>query len=234
MTSGRLYLIPAELDADGMNAIPSYVHDITAELDIFFTENERTARRYLRKTGYKKHFDAVAMWRLDKDTTTADLQEGLQTILAGKDAGMLSEAGLPCIADPGAILVRWAHQHNIQVVPLSGPSSLIMALMASGLNGQQFTFHGYLPVPSTERIAAIKQLEKQAAKGYTQLCIETPYRNQSLLDDILRHAHEQTMLGIAYGLTGPNELVRTLSVSEWKRYVPKLEKIPAVFMLGTR
>lgn len=233
MTPGTLYLIPTLLDEAGLNVIPEYVKLITNELSLFFVENERTARRNLRKAGYQRSFDETELHVLDKDTESGQIIQYIHILKGGKSAGILSEAGVPCVADPGSALVMAAHVHGIRVVPLVGPSSLLLALMGSGMNGQKFAFQGYLPVAQREREQALHRLEKLAiVDRQTQIFIETPYRNQSMLQDILRVCQPSTLLGIAYGLTGPHEWVKTNPVAEWRKHVPKLEKIPAVFLLG--
>ncbi|HQU75552.1 MAG TPA: SAM-dependent methyltransferase [Chitinophagales bacterium] len=228
----KLFLIPTELDAAAPDMIPAEVHRITSSLDLFFTEKERTARRYLRKTGYDRSFDEVAIHRLDKDTTQEEMELFIRE-LSSRNGGLLSEAGLPCVADPGAGLVALAHQNGIRVVPLSGPSSLMLALMASGFNGQQFAFNGYLPVQSAERKEVLRKLEHRIySEGQTQLFIETPYRNGSLFQDIMQCCRPDTWLCVASGLTGEGESVRSMPVSSWKKKHMNWEKVPAVFVLG--
>jgi 16S rRNA (cytidine1402-2'-O)-methyltransferase len=232
-TTGTLYLIPTLLDDAGLSVIPEYVQSITSELSIFFVENERTARRNLRKSGYTRSFDEVQLYVLDKDTDPSTIKEYIQIIIQQGSAGILSEAGVPCVADPGSALVLAAHVHNIPVVPLVGPSSLLLALMASGLYGQRFAFQGYLPVIQKEREQALHRLEKLVMMDkQTQIFIETPYRNQSMVQDILRVCQPTTLLSIAYGLTGPLEWIKTRSIADWRKHPPKLEKVPAVFLLG--
>lgn len=229
MTKGILYLVPTVLHAEALHTIPRYVHETTASIEIFFVENERTARRYLRKTGYTKSFDEISIFSIDA-TTAGDC---INYLLQGKDVAILSEAGVPAVADPGAAIVKIAHQSGIRVVPLTGPSSVVLALMASGFNGQQFAFKGYLPVKTHARKAAIKQMEHKIHQmGETQIFIETPYRNNALIRDILETCQAETLFCIAAHLTGPDEFIKTQSIASWRKYPPQLEKIPAIFLLG--
>jgi 16S rRNA (cytidine1402-2'-O)-methyltransferase len=235
MNTGKLYLIPTLIDPDAPEVVPGYVHSMTAQLDLFFVEQERTARRYLRATGYTRDFDSVDLVRLDKSSNDLEIDAMCGYMLGGRDAGILSEAGLPCIADPGAMLVAKAHEKGLKVIPLTGPSSLFLALMASGLEGQRFTFHGYLPVPQQERRKAIKELEQRAVRERaTQLFIETPYRNQSMFNDLLNTCAPDTLLCVAIGISGPSEMVRTQSIQAWKRANYSPGKIPAVYLIGRR
>lgn len=229
-----LFLIPTPLNEDALQVIPAYVHDITRRLRIFIVENERTARRYLRKSGYTASFDDVTLLQLDVDTTPEQFAQYMSYFTGDAEIGLMSEAGLPAIADPGSVIVSMCHQRNIPVIPLSGPSSILLALMSSGLNGQQFTFHGYIPVKQPERKNYLQQMESRAAKGESQICIETPYRNNQLLQDILQSCQPASVLCIAMDITGSKEFIRTKSIAEWKKQTPHLEKLPAVFILGKR
>ncbi len=229
---GKLYLIPTVLNENAVHVIPAYVHEITKSLTHFFVENERTARRYLRKSGFIKSFDEVILQPLNEHTSPETISTYLDYLLKGNDCGLMSEAGVPAVADPGHLLVHKAHQNNIQVIPLSGPSSIILALMASGLNGQQFTFHGYLPVRQPERNKKIQQLEQKAASGETQIFIETPYRNNGLINDILQICAASTAFCIATDLTGPQESIKTKTIAEWRKQKPEPGKIPAIFLIG--
>lgn len=231
---GALYLIPTPLgDGDINQVLPDYNRLIIMELDTFVVEELRTARRFLRKIGYTKDFEEVNFFLLNEHTQSEELTEILQNTGDGKSVGLLSEAGCPAIADPGASLVNIAHQAGIKVIPLTGPSSIILALMASGLNGQQFTFNGYLPVKLFERIQKLKELERLVLKlSITQIFIETPYRNQSMFDSILEVCNESTLLCIAINITMPDEIILTKSIKEWRRFKFTLEKKPAVFLLG--
>jgi 16S rRNA (cytidine1402-2'-O)-methyltransferase len=202
-------------------------------LRYFVVEETRTARRYLSKAKVATPIDTLTFFTLNEHTAQETVAPFLQPALDGHDIGLLSEAGVPAVADPGAALVRLAHTKCIEVVPLVGPSSLLLALMASGLNGQSFAFAGYLPVKPHERQQRIKQLERLSASGkQTQLFIETPYRNQSLFNDILKIAAPATRVCVAANLTQPDAFVRTASVAEWKAVAaPDIHKKPCVFLL---
>ncbi|MFN3939206.1 MAG: SAM-dependent methyltransferase [Chitinophagales bacterium] len=233
LNKGKIYLVPTILNSEALYVIPAYVHAITNDVEIFFVENERTARRYLRKTGYEKNFDNILMVDLNANAVPPDLDQYMQLVLAGKNAAVLSEAGVPAVADPGTEVVRIAHAYNIQVIPLTGPSSIILSLMASGLNGQRFSFNGYLPVKSDERRKVIKQLEhRMETQNETQIFIETPYRNNALIADVLQTCKNETLFCIAASITGPNEKILTKKIAEWKKLTYQLEKVPAIFLLG--
>ncbi|HEX8428999.1 SAM-dependent methyltransferase [Hymenobacter sp.] len=235
MKPGTLYLIPTILaDETAPQVLPPQIAAQVADLSYFLVENARTARRFIKSVAPAQVIEELRISVIDKDSTEAQIQAALKTVLAGQDAGVISEAGCPGIADPGAELARAAHTHGIRVVPLVGPSSLLLALMASGMNGQSFTFHGYLPIDRSRRAAAIKQLEKLAlAQHQTQLFIETPYRNMQLLEDLVSLLHSATRLCIAASLTAPNEFVRTNTIAGWKKAgLPEIHKQPAVFLVG--
>jgi len=231
---GTLYLLPVWLgDVGGTEQLPAMNVEVVKRITLFFTENEKTARRILRRMDPTIDLPSQEMHRLDKDTSMHEATALLQYMKGGRDAAILSEAGMPGIADPGARLVHAAHIAGVEVVPLTGPSSLFLALAASGLNGQQFTFHGYLPVKTPERKAAIKRLEQEIARtGGAQLFIETPYRNDAMLNDLLSTCASNTLLTVAIDLTQPGGSTVTRSISAWKRKVPILGKRPAVFILG--
>ena len=234
MTKGKLILIPATLgDNEPAVTLPAAVFQHIDKLNYFVVENTRTARRFLRKCGYKKDFEEVFFTELNEHTPPAEVEAMIKPALQGFDLGIISEAGLPCVADPGSRLVRIAHQKGITVVPLTGPSSIMLALMASGLNGQEFIFRGYLPVKPAERTKALKQIEGEMFRnGFTQIFIETPYRNDSMLQSIVECCSGNTLLCIAADLTLDTEFVATKSVSEWKKQKPDIGKRPAVFLLG--
>lgn len=221
-------------DDTAVQVLPPQVADCVAGLSYFLVENARTARRFIKSVAPQQVIEKLQISVIDKDSTEGQIQAALKPLLAGQDAGVISEAGCPGIADPGAELARAAHQHGVRVVPLVGPSSLLLALMASGMNGQSFTFHGYLPIERARRAAAIKQLERLAiAQHQTQLFIETPYRNMQLLEDLLSQLSGSTRLCVAASLTAPNEYVRTNTVAGWKKAgLPDLHKQPAVFLVG--
>ena len=187
----------------------------------------------MKIAGIKKPFQALSFQTLNEHTDKKNISELIIPLLDGKDIALLSEAGCPAIADPGSEIVRLAHQKNIPVKPVAGTSSIFMALMASGMNGQQFVFHGYLPKEQGERIKKIKECEQQALKKkYTQIFIEAPHRNNHLLEDILNECQQDTLLCIASAITGENEFIKTKNISAWKKTVPELHKIPTVFLIG--
>jgi 16S rRNA (cytidine1402-2'-O)-methyltransferase len=229
--TGSLLLIPSSL-GEGSDFYSAEVKEKIFRLEFFIVENERSARRFLRSIGYRKNFDEGTMMRVESDSVFAASPVLLSHLQAGKEVGVLSEAGAPGIADPGSAAVRWAHQHGVKVVPLVGPSSVFLALMGSGLNGQQFCFHGYLPVPSPERKKKIRQLEEESQrKNQTQIFMETPYRNDALLKDLLETLQPATLLCIACSLTLGDELIRTQPVAAWKKHFPALNRRPAIFLL---
>jgi len=233
--TGTLYLIPSSLGERDLSSVwPEGNRLVTLTLDAFIVENLRTARRFLRRAGYDKDFDTVNFFLLNKHTAPGELQSFLAPCKEGRSIGLLSEAGVPCIADPGQAIVAEAHQRNIPVKPLTGPSSIMLALMASGMNGQAFCFHGYLPIQQTGRSRKIKSLDKTAQQsGATQIFMETPYRNNALLKDLLAHAQPHTRLCIAADLCMSTEFVQTKSISEWQTHgYPDLHKRPAIFLLG--
>lgn len=232
---GILYLIPTVLAEDtAAQVLPPQVAAQVAGLSYFLVENARTARRFIKSVAPQQVIEELRISVIDKDSTEAQIQAALAPVAAGQNAGVISEAGCPGIADPGAELARRAHQLGIRVVPLVGPSSLLLALMASGMNGQSFAFHGYLPIERARRVAALKKLEQQALQQHqTQLFIETPYRNLPLLEDLLQTLHPGTRLCVAASLTAENEFVRTDTVAGWKKAaLPDIHKQPAVFLIG--
>jgi len=234
MNKGNLYLIPTPLGETGFDAaLPAYNLQILHRIDTFIVEELRTARRFLRKAGFTKDFETVTFYLLNAHTPDDEAAGMLVNALNGHHVGLLSEAGLPCIADPGNIAVRLAHRKGIKVIPLTGPSSIMLALMASGLNGQNFVFHGYLPVKPDERVKALRELEHAVSKGnQTQIFIETPYRNLQMLESIVKTCHPSLTLCIAADLTLETEWIRSLPINEWKRQKPELHKRLAVFLLG--
>lgn len=235
MSSGSLYLIPVTLgeDSDPALVLPPTVKPLINRCAEFIVEDERSARRFLKKAGLERPLQEVKLYPIGKHAETQDYTHYLYTALQGKDMGLLSEAGCPGVADPGADIVRLAHEKGIRVVPLVGPSSLLLALMASGMNGQSFCFHGYLPIDKQERRQKLKELERIAKqKKQTQLFIETPFRNDQLLDEVLATCEPGTLLCIACDLTLETELVKTKTVAAWKKEKPDLRKRPAVFLIG--
>jgi 16S rRNA (cytidine1402-2'-O)-methyltransferase len=226
-----VYLIPTFLDEEGMDALPAYILTAVQAAEVFFVENERTARRYLKKLWKEMEIDRYPWFVIHKAEDEVK-QEFLQQIKLGKQIAILSEAGCPGIADPGQILVAAAQETGAFVKPLAGPNSILLALMASGMNGQHFQFHGYLPVESGERSRRIRELESLSRKeGSTQLFIETPYRNNALLESILKTCSNQTRLCIAVNLTGKSESVQTKTIEDWRKVIPDINKQPAIFIL---
>ncbi len=232
--TGIIYLIPNSLgNPDTEQFLPRYCAAVAKEVKYLIVENIRNARRYLKSIDRDINIDDLTFFELNKHTKPEDIESFLHPALEGSDTGILSEAGLPGIADPGARIVEMAHRKGIRVVPLTGPSSLFLALMASGFNGQSFRFCGYLPVKGNERIQSIRQLEKKArTEDESQLFIETPYRNMAMLEDILTTCNEDTGLCIAADITTENEFIKTRTVAGWKKQKPELNKRPVVFILG--
>jgi 16S rRNA (cytidine1402-2'-O)-methyltransferase len=230
-----LYLLPVWLgEVGGIEQLPPENISIAARVKLYFTEHEKTARHMLRRMVPQIDLPALEMHRLDKDSDHNDVMMMIDRLKDIGEGAVISEAGMPAIADPGAKLVLEAHRNSMDVVPLTGPSSLFLALAASGLNGQQFTFHGYLPRTPQERRSAIKRLEADAVRtGAAQIFIETPYRNDALLGDLLQHCDGNTLLTIAVDLTQPDGKVITRTVSEWRSAGKELGKRPAVFIIGT-
>lgn len=232
--AGTVYLLPNSIgneEPDGY--LPPATKKKITELKFLIVENIRTARRYLKMLNREISIDEISFFELNKHTDPSVLPDFLTPAQEGNDIGILSEAGLPGIADPGALIVALAHHLNIRVVPLTGPSSIFLALMASGLNGQRFRFAGYLPIRAQERIHAIRQLEHDAIRyDETQVFIETPYRNNQLLGDLLSHCDAGTRITIAAEISTENEFIKTARVSEWKKKKPDLHKRPAVFLIG--
>jgi 16S rRNA (cytidine1402-2'-O)-methyltransferase len=231
--TGTLFLIPSEIsDASVSSTMPDDVTKLISTLEEFIVEDERTARRFLKKAGYAKSLDSLILHTLNKHTDTLDIPGFIDSLLKGKDVGLLSEAGCPCVADPGAMVVGLAHEHAITVKPLVGPSSILLALMASGFNGQHFIFHGYIPVEKSGRIKKIREMEAKAKQGQTQIFMETPYRNMALIQDILHHSQSGTMLCIASELSGKDEKIISASIEEWKKIKYDFNKKPAIFLLS--
>lgn len=234
MSNGRLYLLPAWLSEDTPpeHVVPALVLERIRALDAFVVENAKSARRFIASCGHPKRLRDIAMAELNEHTAPAEVPALLEPLLAGRDLGLLSEAGVPAVADPGALLVAAAHAQGIRAVPMVGPSSLLLALMASGLEGQRFRFVGYLPAESAARRIALVDLERQSARNAeTQIFIETPYRNDSLLADVLHACSPGTRLAIAADLTGPGEWIRSERLQAWKSRPSPIGKRPAIFLL---
>jgi len=236
MPLGTLYLIPVPLADDAAaKSFTPYLVDTINGIKEYIVENEKTARRFLKEAGLKTPQSELLIHDYGKHNRadgTAEFFKGLQ---AGNDVGLMSEAGCPGVADPGAELVEKAHRMGIRVVPLVGPSSILMALMASGFSGQSFTFHGYLPIDKAARSKKIKELEMLSEKNdQTQLFIETPFRNNPMLEEILKTAHPKTRLCIACDITAATEFIQTKTIADWQKRVPELHKRPAIFLIYHR
>lgn len=230
-----LFLIPAYLSEHSPETyFAPVIKEYLSKTDYFFVENEKTARKIIKYFCPEKKQSELKLFLLDKYSETSDLKEAQDLMKKGQDFGLLSEAGLPCIADPGNLMVKWCHENNIKVIPINGPSSILMALIASGFNGQQFTFHGYLPIDKTQKKQRIQWLESQVQKtGYTQIFMETPYRNNQLVEDLCKALQSKTKLCIAANLNHPeDEHIKTQSVAEWKKATFDFHKVPAVFLIG--
>ena len=228
-----VYLIPTFLSDDNFDILPESALAIAREIDEFVVENEKTSRAFLKKIGSKIQQFQFIFHELNEHTDAKAISELALVLKKNKSIGVLSEAGCPAVADPGSAFIKLAHEHNVKVVPLIGPSSMLLALMASGMNGQSFCFHGYLPRESSPRKQKLKDLEKDALKkDQTQLFIETPYRNQQMLGDILESLNATTRLCIDFDIKGKGESIRTLSVNDWKKEKLDFHKKPAVFLIG--
>ena len=230
---GKLYLIPCTLgDTPPLEVLPLTVKKIIENSNIFIVENEKSARRFIKQITPKKAQDKLQLFQLNKFTDPLELPLYIAPCLKGESIGLLSDAGCPAVADPGAAIVELAHQNNIEVVPLVGPSSILLALMASGMNGQNFAFNGYLPIDKTERKKHIKTLEKRSKEyNQSQICIETPYRNDNLLKDLEQSLHPETQLCVACDITLPTQYIKTLPVKEWKHKTLNLHKRPCIFII---
>jgi len=229
----NIYLIPTTLGGDNMDAVlPLDVQQIVNRIDYYIVENERTARRFLRKLGIKKVLRDLHFSVLDKRTKPSAIAGFLAPALAGKHIGVISEAGCPAVADPGSEVVRVAHEKRLRVVPLVGASSILMALMASGFNGQNFAFSGYLPIDKSAKLAEIRKLERKSHKeGQTQIFMETPFRNQALLDDLIQVCQSDTLLCIASNISLETEFIQTKTIAAWQKNKPNLHKQPTIFLL---
>lgn len=231
--SPKIYLLPVALGDNAFESVPDYVKKACMQLNHFVVEDERTARRYLRASGFTKSFDEVSLTVLNEHTPKEAVSALLQPCRDGHDIGIMSEAGCPGVADPGAQLVRLAHKEGFKVVPMVGPSSILLALMASGMNGQQFAFHGYLPVDQPLQKKKIKEMEQMVLRsGQTQIFMETPYRNMRLFQSVMETCLPDTQFCVACDLTLPGEYIHSASVKSWKHEKPELHKRPAIFLLG--
>lgn len=234
MSTGTLFLIPVALgETNNDRLFPALNLELLDTLEHLVVENEKSARRFIRSTGNKRDFDQLELIHLDKHTKQHEISRPIELLLQGKDVGIISEAGCPGVADPGQILMSEAHRYNIKVVPLIGPSSILLGLMASGLNGQGFTFHGYLPIDKRERVKKLRELDAAVVRsGFTQIFMETPYRNQQLFDDVLKTCTAKLKLCVAVDITLETETIKTLSLAEWKADSIHLHKRPCMFLLG--
>ncbi len=235
--TGTLYLIPCPISDETApwDVLPAANRAVIDSLDYFIVENVRTARRFLAKAGIGRPIDTLEFRELNEHTTAgAAVEELIAPLLQGRSAGVVSEAGVPGVADPGALAVEACHRRGIRVVPLVGPSSILLAVMASGLNGQSFAFNGYLPVKPPERAQAIRRFERRArAEGQSQLFIEAPYRNAKLMEELLRTLAPDTRLAVAMELTAPGQFIAAHPVAEWRRRkLPEMQKHPAIFIIG--
>lgn len=229
-----LYLIPTPISSGSPDLVlSSEISKIVDQLEYFIVENIRTARRFIRQILPEKNIDELTFYVLNNHTPDQELESFIMPLKDGKSIGLMSEAGLPAVADPGARIISIVHKHQYKVKPLSGPSSIFLALNASGLNGQNFAFNGYLSVKQSERIIEIKKIEERLYKEkQTQIIMETPYRNEALVQDILKTCRPDTKFTIAVDLTGEMEFIATKSIAAWKGEIPGLHKVPAVFLLG--
>ncbi|MBI5914629.1 MAG: SAM-dependent methyltransferase [Bacteroidetes bacterium] len=230
-TKGKLYLIPSPLGEDAIEAIPTYVVEVLHRLTHLVAERAKTTRHFIKKTNPPKPISEYQIEELNEHTPAAELENLLRPVLEGHDLGILSEAGCPGVADPGAKLVELAHRHGVEVVPLVGPSSILLALMASGMNGQSFAFQGYLSAKSPAD--DLKRLEQLAVRlRQTQIFIETPYRNKAVIEQAMKVLQPGTRFCIAVDLTLPMQFVQTKTIGEWRKNLPELGKRPAIFLIG--
>ena len=237
MSSGVIYMIPCPISDERAvwDVLPKANLDVMNSLDYFIVENVRSARRFLSKAGVERRIEELEFVELNEHTRSAqDVERMLKPVLEGRSAGVISEAGVPGVADPGADVVALAHRKGVRVVPLVGPSSILMAIMASGLNGQSFAFVGYLPVKEPERIKRLKELERRAKdENQAQLFIEAPYRNIKLFETMLKTLSPKLKLTVAVDITSPEEFIKTRTIEEWRRGgVPDMAKRPTIFLLG--
>jgi len=230
---GKLYLIPTTLgDSNPLDVLPITVKQTIDTIDTFIVENDKTARRFIKSISPEKSQPALTIFHLNKFTNNIDLPSFLNPCLQGTDIGLLSEAGCPGVADPGADIIKLAHQKNIKVVPLVGPSSILMAIMSSGMNGQSFTFNGYLPIDKGERKNEIKRLERLSFEhNQSQIFIETPYRNNKMIEDLSNILEHNTDVCVACDITLKTEFIKTQSANAWKKNKVDLHKRPTIFII---
>lgn len=230
---GKLYLIPTTLgETEPLNVLPLTVKKMIEQIDTYIVENEKTARRFIKKINASKSQSSLNLFPLNKFTDTSELPSYLEPCKEGVDVGLISEAGCPGVADPGAEIVKLAHKNNIKVVPLVGPSSILLAMMSSGMNGQSFAFNGYLPIDKGERKQELKRLERLSfEQNQSQLFIETPYRNNKMLEDLCNILGKNTDICVACDITLPSEFIKTLTANEWKNTKVDLHKRPTMFII---
>jgi 16S rRNA (cytidine1402-2'-O)-methyltransferase len=229
---GKLYLIPTTLgEMNPEDVMPQTIKRSVDFIDDYIVENDKTARKFIKSIAPDKKQGELRLSLLNKHTEVADYQNMMQPLLEGRNVGLMSEAGCPGVADPGAVIVKLAHEKGIQVIPLVGPSSILLAIMASGMNGQSFTFNGYLPIDANEKKSTLKQLERLSfEKNQSQLFIETPYRNNKIFEDMLVTLQSNTHICIACDITLPSEFIKTLTVNDWKKNKVDLQKRPCIFI----
>lgn len=230
---GKLYLIPTTLgEMNPEDVMPQTIKRSIDFIDDYIVENDKTARKFIKSIAPDKKQAELRLSLLNKHTEVADYQNMIQPLLEGRSIGLMSEAGCPGVADPGAVIVKLAHEKGIQVVPLVGPSSILLAIMASGMNGQSFTFNGYLPIDAIEKKSTLKQLERISFdKNQSQLFIETPYRNNKIFEDMLATLQPNTHICVACDITLPTEFIKTLTVNDWKKNKVDLHKRPCIFII---
>ncbi|MDG2151460.1 MAG: SAM-dependent methyltransferase [Polaribacter sp.] len=230
---GKLYLIPTTLgETEPLEVMPLSVKKVVEQIDYYIVENEKSARKFIKKISPKKSQPSLNLMLLDKYAEDIETARYLDICREGVNVGLLSEAGVPAVADPGASIVKMAHQNNIQVVPLVGPSSILMAMMSSGMNGQNFAFNGYLPIDKSDKKKAIKELERLSKdKNQSQIFIETPYRNEKMFSDLKSTLTPTTFLCIAVDITLPSEFIKSMMIEDWKHQQPNLHKKPAIFII---
>ena len=228
----HIYLIPNLLGDSTLSVLPSQIEEVVQTLNYFIVENEKSARKFIKRIAPDKVQADLRIAVIDKHQLHNDMLPFITPCLEGISAGIISEAGCPGIADPGADIVRLAHQKGLKVIPLVGPSSLLLAMMASGLNGQNFAFNGYLPIDKQQRKSSLKALERKAQEGQSQLFIETPYRNTQLLSELTTTLHDSTLLCVACDITLPTEHIQTLTIRQWRTTSIDLHKRPTIFIIG--
>ncbi|MBX9852845.1 MAG: SAM-dependent methyltransferase [Cytophagaceae bacterium] len=229
----KVFLIPNLIAPDTKESVlPSDINKVLNQISYFFAEDVRTARRFLSDVKVEKRIEELKFLKTDKDTSREEIKSYFKEIPSEEPVGIISEAGCPCIADPGNLVVEYAHQMEWDIVPLVGPSSILLALIGSGLNGQSFVFHGYLPIEKDPKAKMIKSMEKDSlSKQQTQIFMETPYRNDRLLEEIVLLCNPETKLTIASNLTANDQFIRTKKVREWKNNLPELHKKPTIFLI---